>query len=249
MTMQTDRAPAPQDAPPVSPQAAYLAELEEACRLEPLEDHYLWPRSEIGHDMQDKRRRLFGITDYDVQRRRSRPAQLIRALRRLITQGCIPAAFSIADVACGDGVILWQIRRAWPEAQCYGIDCLKDRIGVHAQVQAAGVALRRIFIQRLFAQAPPRAFDVVMMLNTYRGWDAADLRPHERDLPARADAWFAQSARYLFVNATPPQAAAFRRRGLSVQRIGGGDQGSLTVCVSSETLPRSPWWSSWGLVR
>ena len=217
--------------------ADYLAGLEaRAAGCDPA-DFYLWPRTALGDAIQGRVEALVGVSDFEVDSPRSRPALILRYLETLRRSGALGAGFTVLDVACGDAVVLWQIRRKHPESECRGIDLHKDGFPAHARAQAEGVSLHRIFIQHLFATPPPRPFDVVLMLNTYRGWENADLRPHEAELPAQADAWFEAAARYAIVTARPRQVAALRRKGFAVRRLGAGEGGSRMVGFSRQAQP------------
>jgi hypothetical protein len=220
-----------------SPAPEYFRALEQAAQVVRREDLYLWPRTPGGPDQQREIAERVGVSDRDASIRSSRPASIIRCLRRLRDRGLVPADMSICDVACGDGLVLWQIKRAFPEARCTGVDCRAGQLAPHAVVQAEGVALVRGYIQHLFASDPAVPFDVALMLNTYRDWSAAELRESERQLPARAEAWFAQNARYAIVTATRAQVRQMRSNGYAVRRIGPGEDDSAMVCFTRGELP------------
>lgn len=220
----------------MGPQVEYLSRLERLCSEPSCEEYYLWPRTPL-EDIQQKILERVGVTDYEVARSRSRPARIIRQLAALRKRGLIPADFSVLDVACGDGIVLLQIKRAFPAALCYGVDCNKGEIGTHAWVEREGIRLFRVFIQHLFQSRPERPFDVALMLNTYRGWESAGLRRHEQDLPRQADKWFWRNSRYTIVTAKGVQIARLRRAGLAVRVMGRGEDDSKMVCVSKYELP------------
>jgi len=150
-------------------------------------------------------------------------------------------ALADALVERGDAIVLWQVKKAFPQAQCYGIDCNIGQFGTHEMVEREGVELFNGFIQHLFVSEPIVPFDLVLMLNTYRGWESADLREHERDLPLLADAWLAKNVRYTIVTATDLQIRTWRQVAFVVARLGKGEDNSTMVCVSKSPLPRSLW--------
>jgi hypothetical protein len=137
--------------------------------------------------------------------------------------------------------VLWQIKKAFPRARCYGVDCNKGKFGTHDMVQREGVELFNGFSQHLFASDPSVPFDMALMLNTCRGWESADLREHERDLPLLADAWFAKNARYTILTATKPQVRRLKQVGFALARMGRSEDNSTMVCISKSRLPRSFW--------
>jgi len=151
----------------------------------------------------------------------------------------------VLDICCGDAIVLWQIKRAFPQAICYGVDLNKGRFDTHVKVQRDVVQLYRVFIQHLFRTHPDTPFDLTLMLNTYRGWESADLREHERYLPELANAWFNRNARYTILTVTDPQIVSLRRLGFTVKKIGKGEDNSKMVCLSTLKLPDSlltPYW-------
>jgi hypothetical protein len=219
----------------------YLEDLEHICSKEDVAEYYLWPRTPIGDGIQDKIIQRVGVSDYEVTHKRSRSGRIISYLNTLIQHHLLEPGFSLLDIACGDAVILWQIKKAFPEAHCFGIDCKKGKFSTHSKVQQEGVQLFNVFIQHLFMTCPEIPFDVVMMLNTYRGWESADLREHEQHLPELADKWFEKNARYTILTATDQQITHLRRLNFSVQKIGRGEDDSTLIGLSRLKLPK-PFW-------
>jgi hypothetical protein len=219
----------------------YLRNLEVLAAQSRLEDLYLWPRTPLGYDHQEKITDRVGVPDYDVDKPSSRPALIIRQIRELVQHGLVGADFSLLDIACGDAIVLWQVKKAFPQAQCYGIDCNIGQFGTHEMVEREGVELFNGFIQHLFVSEPIVPFDLALMLNTYRGWESADLRKHEQGLPKLADAWLAKNVRYTIVTATDLQIRTWRQVAFVVARLGKGEDNSTMVCVSKSPLPRSLW--------
>ena len=205
------------------------------CRLE---DLYLWPRTPLGPDLQDEIRRCVGVGDADPANRSSRPSRIVRLVSRLAVDGNLPMAFAVCDLACGDGLVLAAIKRTFPDARCSGLDCRAGTFATHSAVCAVGVRLHQGYLQHAFAIDPPSPFDVVIMLNTYRGWDSADLRSHEQDLPRQADLWLGRNARYAIVTATAVQIRGLKRAGFNVARLGPGEDASVLVCFSRLPIPQ-----------
>lgn len=215
----------------------YLENLERSSAECRLEDYYLWPRTPL-HDIQLKILQRVGATDYQTEIPHSRSALIIKQIRTLRDNNFIQPNFSMLDIACGDGIILWHIKKTFSEAQCFGIDCNKGRIATHTLVQQDGVNLYSVYIQHLFQTYINKPFDIVLMLNTYRGWESADLREHERNLPDLADSWFEKNARYTIVTATHSQIGKFKKLGFAVKKMGKGEDNSTMICLSKEELPR-----------
>lgn len=182
-----------------------------------------------------------GVSDYQVENGRSRPAHIIRQIKALIEHGLIADEFSVLDICCGDAIVLWQIKRAFPRASCYGVDFNKGKLSTHQKVQRDGVQVYRVFIQHLFHSHPDTPFDLALMLNTYRGWESADLREHERDLPELAENWFARNSLCTILTATNSQILHLQRLGFVVMGIGRGEDSSTMICISKLRLPVSFW--------
>jgi hypothetical protein len=215
----------------------YLEELERTSLSQNLDQFYLWPRTPIKGDMQEEMLQRVGVSDFEAERRRSRPSQIMRLIKVLLNDRLIAEDFSIVDFPCGDAIVLWQIKKVFPRANCYGLDCNKGTFATHDMVQRHGVLLFRGFLQQLFASNPEESFDIAVMLNTYRGWESADLREHERDLPELADAWFARNAKFTILTATDGQISRLRDLGFSVISIGKGEDDSKMICISTSGLP------------
>lgn len=216
----------------------YLDRLEAIAATRRADDMYLWPWTPRGPDHQREIAARVGAADRDAANPRSRPVRIIRQIRRLRRLGLIPQQFVVCDLMCGDALVLGEVKQAFPDARCVGLDCARGTFATHPAVERLGVELRQAYIQDVFATEPAERFDVVLMLNTYRDWESAQLRPGERDLPRLAGIWLHRHARYLFVTATQGQIASLGRSGRDVVRLGRGEDYSELVCAG-RPLPRS----------
>jgi hypothetical protein len=214
----------------------YLERLEQLAASSNVEDFYLWPRTPI-ETIQSKIEQRVGATDYQIQTPISRPAMIIRFLERLCRSGMLADDFSVLDIACGDGIVLWQIQKSFPESGCYGVDCNKGKFPAHSMVERDGVRLYKAYIQHLFKSDAQQPFDVILMLNTYRDWKAADLRGHEIDLPELANHWFERNGEYIFLTMEREGHERLTRLGFSLRTLGKGEDRSNLVCVSKRKLP------------
>lgn len=219
----------------------YLSALEEMAAHYDIGSLYLWPRTPIGDHIQEKIVQRVGATDYQVEHPQSRSARINRFIRTLVKESYLPSDFSVLDIACGDAIVLWQIKLAFNHARCYGLDCHKGDFPVHDKVQRDGVLLYRGFIQHLVQKDPREPFDLVMMLNTYRGWESADLREHEQNLRQQVDAWLWKNARYVVLTVTRTQMTDLKRSRMDVISLGRGEDNSILACFSRQKLP-GPWW-------
>jgi hypothetical protein len=218
---------------------SYLAYLEAESAGNGMTE-YLWPRTAIGNLQAEATFRV-GVSDWREDDERSRPAQIIAALRNLRYNKLLPEDFSVLDICCGDALVLWQIKRAFHHVRCYGVDLNAGKLETHAMVRRAGVFLYRATVQRLFADAPDDiTFDVVVMLNTYRGWESADLRDDEAWIPETVDEWLRKHARYMVLTVSDGQAKKLMQKGFWVTDIGTGENGArLVLCFPCGDLWRA----------
>lgn len=217
----------------------YLNRLEAmASNCDP-KQFYLWPRTPIKDHMQEEIIQRTGVSDFDLSQGHSRPRQIISLIKTLLNDGSICREFSILDFPCGDAIVLWQIKKSFPQANCYGLDCNKGVYTTHEMVQRDGVLLYRAFLQDLFINDPVEPFDLALMLNTYRGWRSAGLRASEENLPKLADSWFARNTRFAVITATDIQVSCLIDLGFSAIEIGKGEDNSKMICISRSPLRKA----------
>jgi len=210
----------------------FLTQLELMGAENHVDELYLWPRTPIANLQAEAWQRV-GVSDWRADDERSRPAQVLRVLEDLTYNRLISEQFSYLDICCGDGVILWHVRRTYPFATVCGVD-LADQ-DTHVLVQESGVKVFRIAIQRLFKTTGPR-FDVVTMFNTYRGWTSADLREDEKWLVDAVDEWLRRNARFAILTVGRSdvgrrQVETLKGRGFWVTEVGTAEDRSTMILV------------------
>lgn len=151
----------------------------------------------------------------------------------------VPRSPVVIDIACGDARVLLETSRRAPDAHCFGVDLHVGAFAPHSDALALGVELRRVLIQDLFAEPAPVPVDFAVMLNTYRGWDSADLRDDEADLPSLADGWFDASARFTLLTMRADQIEDWRTRGYRHLDLGRGEDESRMVILTREPVGAS----------
>jgi hypothetical protein len=215
----------------------YLQQLERKGQDVVLEDLYLWPNTPIKEDLQDEILCKCGATDYESENPTSRTYKIIHQLRRMVEQHQIEDSFSVLDITCGDAVVLTQIKKSFPRCEAFGVDCLKDKFTTHEAAYREGVVLYAVYLQHLLEPISfLKKWDVVIMLNTYRGWEHARLREHEKKLPELSDRYFAEYAQYSILTLNPNQLKHFRRMGFRLKVLGEGEYHSLMVLISREPI-------------
>ena len=200
---------------------AYLWDLQMETWDRAIEEGYLWPRTPL-FTLQTQIEEFVGATDCDPSNLRSRPYRIIEAIGKRLTE-----PFSLLDICCGDALILSHIGAAFPKTACYGIDIAMGLLCRHKHLGA--VRVYRIFLQELARAIPPEPFDLVMMLNSYRSWPSAMLRPTEQWLPGAVDVWFARSARNIIVTAGVDKMQELEQAGWIVEDLGRCEQQSRLV--------------------
>lgn len=211
-------------------------QVEENAAKVNFSDAYLWPRTPRTPTHQHKILERVGATDYDVQNPLSRPHSIIKHLTGLIAKGKLPEQFVLADLCGGDALVGLAVKAAFPKSEIIVQDCLKDEFETHGPACEQGVKLYGGYLQDVIRQDFDQPIDVVMLLNTYRGWANADLHENEKDLPARVDEWLARNARFVIVTATVAQICALKERGCKLQIIGKGEDDSHMLCIDNRRM-------------
>jgi hypothetical protein len=203
-----------------------------ASRRRRVEHCLLWPATPIDASIQQRIKLRMGVSDMEVDDPRSRPRVVLSVLEDLLRGGALRAEFSMLDVCCGDARILMEVQRRFGKAWLYGLDCNVGRFASHDEAASLGVELYGGFIQELFIRPVPEKFDVVMMLNTFRDWEAARLRVNDRALPKQAEAWLLASARYVLVTANPEQVQRLKKQHRAAI-VGPGEEDSQFLLIES----------------
>ncbi|MHA2046503.1 MAG: hypothetical protein ACW99G_17080 [Candidatus Thorarchaeota archaeon] len=211
-------------------QIDYLRQLEQQSEQNHTEELYLWPRTPISNLQAEAWQRV-GVSDWRADDPRSRPAQIVKVINNLLYNWLIPESFSIVDICCGDALILWHLKRKYPMSLCCGVDLNAGRQETHPMVSDSGVRLFRVPIQRLFKNSTSVLFDVAIMLNTYRGWEAAQLHDDEKWIVAECQHWLRQHAKFTILTCTDDQWVALRDQGFWVTTIGKGEDDSNMVLI------------------
>ena len=156
---------------------------------------------------------------------------LISFIGKLIQSGKIPYPFVLADICGGDAIVGTKIKEYLPYSEIIVQDYFKGKFSTHAEAVERGVKLYGGWLQHL-VEKDLHKIDIVIMLNTFRGRNSADLRAHEQNLPMKTLQWFEHNAKFFIVTATLPQIEFLKARGLSVEIFGKGEDDSLMICVS-----------------
>jgi hypothetical protein len=203
-----------------------------------LSEYYRWRKTPVGN-LQAEIWRRTGASDWNAGHPNSRTGAITRTLRGMVENELLPRPFSVLDLCCGDGVILHQLARKFRHARCYGVDLL--RYPTHRDAEVAGVTFHRVPLQEVVGNEPPRVVDVCVMLNTFRGWDRADLDAEtEGDLPQRTLAWMKRFCRYVFLTVNREQVEWLKREGWFIWDVGKGEDDSRLICGFPCEGPEGP---------
>ena len=198
-----------------------------------LEEHregtaYLWPKTPVANIQAEIWRRT-GASDLNMSNPNCRATNIVHTLHELTANYLLPRPFTVLDLCCGDGLVLAQIGRTFLQAQCYGADLQRypeHRIGE----TRGGCAFYRAPLQGVVGSKPPAVIDVCLMLNTFRGWDKANLPPEDYDLPQRTLYWLRGFCRFVVLTVTKAQQAWLKREGFFIWTVGKGEDDSDLIC-------------------
>lgn len=144
----------------------------------------------------------------------------------------------VIDICCGDALVLLEIKKAIAEIDGYGVDCNIGNYSTHEECRSAGLHLIQGYLQHVMDPEISRLiehdkFDFVLMLNTYRGWEYANLRDEEKQLPQWADDFFYKYAKYAFITASSRQIVSLMKKGFDVKILGRGEGTAMLIVISS----------------
>jgi len=169
----------------------WLEQLERESRGVSVGEVELWPETPY-YGLQTRIQEAQGASDTEVSNPRSRPYQIVAALRERVLGGYIPNNFTLLDICCGDGLILRAIHEEFPDAICMGVDMNVGSIFNYDR----DIRVYRIPLQSLVGSVPETRLDVTMMMNTFRSWSSAKLRNNEADIPDKTTLWLSRASRY-----------------------------------------------------
>ena len=178
-----------------------------------------------------------GVSDYDTNNPNSRSSLIIRFIKKLIFDKKIAPYFVLADICGGDGVVCTKIKEHYPQSEIIVQDCAKSNCETHLKAAEVGVKLYGGYLQHIVEDnLHGGKLDIILMLNTFRGWHSAQLRSHEQNLPNQVLQWFAFNGRFIIVTATLPHIELLRKIGLNAEVFGKGEDDSYMVCLTGKIL-------------
>lgn len=191
----------------------------------------LWPGTPIDtNKIQFKIRQRVGASDVEFTNPQSRSFRAVAALTKLVAQKKLKPDFSVLDICCGDGIILFAIKRMFQNATCWGFDLHVDDFESHVICRTNGIRLRKGYLQELILDPPFHKFDVMMMFNTFWGWDHAELDEEDKRLPFEVEKWLIENAKYLILTMNDAQYDRFAKCH-RIKDLGKGEEDSKMVVV------------------
>ncbi|MBE8950989.1 MAG: hypothetical protein SR3Q1_10430 [Quinella sp. 3Q1] len=211
----------------------FFGKLEEKAATVDIKDFYLWPNTPPPPDSREREiLQRVGVSDYDTNDPRSRSSLIIDCLGKLIRGGKISYPFVLADICGGDAIVGTKIKEHFMLSEVIVQDCFKGKFSTHKQAHERGVKLYGGWLQHLVEGDLANKIDVVLMLNTFRGWHSAQLRPNEQDIPMKTLLWFERNSKFFIVTATVDQIKFLEQRGFTIVLLGKGEDDSYMICVS-----------------
>ena len=163
---------------------------------------------------------------------------VIRQIECLLRDELLPLHFSVLHIGCGDGRLLAELRRHFPQADCYGVDWPGRLTQESAPSETSGVQLYEGDLDRIFQSVrkyKKERFDLVLMSG---GFDAP-AGPNSTTAPPWADGWLGKNVKYVIAEATPERLRALKERGQVVPLEPGGDR-QLVCWTETYPLPATP---------
>lgn len=212
----------------------FFAKVENKGAKVNIKDFYLWPNTPPPPDShQEKIIQRVGAADYETNNPKSRTNLLIKSIIKLLSANKISYPFVLADICGGDAVICTKIKEYFPYAEIINQDCFKGKFSTHKKATEQGVKLYGGYLQHLVEENLSTAkIDIVLMLNTFRGWQSAQLRDNEQNIPVKTLEWFKRNSKFFIVTATKSQIEFLTETGLKVDILGKGEDDSFMICVS-----------------
>lgn len=213
----------------------YLKAIQESGKSSKLEDLYLWPGTPETDTLQNQIKNSVGARDDDVNNPKSRTYKIHKEMKHLLTNK--GGHIRVVDICCGDGIVLLELKKSIPEIEGYGIDCNIDKFSTHEACRNAGIHLIKGYLQHVMnpdiaRQIGDEKFEFVLMLNTYRGWEYANLREEEKMLPQWADEFFFKYANYSFITASGHQIISLMKKGFDVKILGRGEGVAILIVLT-----------------
>ncbi|MBR1730604.1 MAG: hypothetical protein IJ728_13900 [Selenomonadaceae bacterium] len=212
----------------------FFNEVEEKGNSSKIEDFLLWPNTPPPpKDHQLKITERIGVSDTDINDPRSRSHSLLTFINYLIQNGKMSYPFTLADICGGDGVVCTKIKEFFPQAEIIVQDCFKNKFETHKYASEIGIKLYGGYLQHIVeGNLAFEKLDIVLMLNTFRGWHSAQLRKHEENLLFQTLQWFEKNSRFIIVTATKEQIIFLQNNGFKLKLIGKGEDDSYMICFS-----------------
>ena len=213
----------------------YLKQLSISANNVLMKDMYLWSNTPIGESNQEIIKQRTGATDFDEKNTNSRTYKIIKEINNLLKSKKINNDATLLDITCSDEIVISKIKKMFQYLNVYGIDCAIEEFNINNEVKNSGVHLYKGYIQHLFRYKPNIKFDIVIMLNSYRGWNSAKFNEKDKDIPELADKWFEENARFIIVTATEEQIKKLRTI-FNVKILGRGESNSIMILLSKEKI-------------
>lgn len=213
----------------------YLETIGESGKSSKLEDLYLWHGTPKTDTLQNQIKNSVGARDDDVNNPKSRTYKIHKEMKHLLANA--GGYTRVVDICCGDGIVLLELKKLIPVMDGYGIDCNIDKFSTHDTCRNVGIHLIKGYLQHVMnpdiaKQIGDERFEFVLMLNTYRGWEYANLREEEKMLPQWADEFFFKYANYSFITASAHQIISLMKKGFDVKILGRGEGTAILVVLT-----------------
>jgi hypothetical protein len=97
--------------------------------------------------------------------------EFVQGLKLMVEKGIIKENFTILDIFCGTGAVLYLIKEAFPKCQIIGVDLLIHKSWDEICNKYPDSKFFPIDFFELKNNSTPLNIDVAITFNTFRGWD------------------------------------------------------------------------------
>jgi hypothetical protein len=158
---------------------------------------------------------------------------LVKQIRRLLRARSLKPGFSALHVGCGDGRLLAELSRRFPDAEWNGVDWPTTASASHS----SGVRIYRIDVDELFrspVEDRQERFNLVVLSGGFDSPGGA----RSALAPEWVDGWLGKYASYTIGVATRPRLRELRERGWALALESRRDDGQLVCWTEKSPLRR-----------
>ena len=197
-------------------------------------DYLLWPNTPSrSQEVQKKICLYYGMSDFEDDCL-ARPRLLEKIITFLINRRQVRAFPIVYEMCAGDGYCIEYSKKRNRVIRAIASDIDPSFLGRRHILEASGVKCTNMLLQQHPIAYRSFKFDLVIMLNTYRSFDHAQLKPIDSSLQIQLCEWFAMSADFLMVSISNRSDCIFEKFEVVLELP--GEQDSLYYLLRNTNL-------------